>query len=307
MLLRLDCAGQPYVRLIGKIQYRESWMHFERTIDEFILYIVADGLLCMEEAGKRYALRRGDYLFLEPDTPHRGWDAAPCEYYYVHFRHTGLSRAAEDPTALAAEMREKRRQSLFSYAIAEALPTDTLVYLPKTGRLTAGSACIQLIETACAEYEQRLEQYKPALRLYFGLLLLTLSREAVTAQLAADGDRRYARSVNKALDIVHFLNDRYSEKLTGAQIEQEFEMGFDHLNRVFKKMTGHTIFDYLYQVRIGHAKELICNTSLSFSEIAYLVGIEEGSYFTKFFRKHTGVSPTQYWKLAHDVMASEAK
>ena len=80
------------------------------------------------------------------------------------------------------------------------------------------------------------------------------------------------------------------------EIEELFEGNFDYLNRVFSSLTGSPVFAYLNILRINNAKQLISTTDLPFSEIAYLVGIEDRYYFSKLFRKMTGMSPTEYYK-----------
>ena len=72
------------------------------------------------------------------------------------------------------------------------------------------------------------------------------------------------------------------------------EGNFDYLNRVFSSLTGSPVFAHLNILRINNAKQLISTTDLPFSEIAYLVGIEDRYYFSKLFRKMTGMSPTEY-------------
>lgn len=47
-------------------------------------------------------------------------------------------------------------------------------------------------------------------------------------------------------------------------------------------------------VRINKAKEIIETTPLKFSEIGYLIGIDNPYYFSKLFKKYAGITPTQY-------------
>ncbi|KMQ69113.1 hypothetical protein ACM39_03100 [Chryseobacterium sp. FH2] len=71
----------------------------------------------------------------------------------------------------------------------------------------------------------------------------------------------------------------------------------NHLNKSVKTATGKTASSIIGETLTMEAKSLLSNTGLSISDIAYSLGIEDPSYFTRFFKKHTGISPNQYRKM----------
>lgn len=76
MLLSYNADILPKVRMLGHIRYREPWIHFARSIDEFILYAVRDGNMYLREDGMQFHLKAGDFFLLEPGLPHEGYQKA---------------------------------------------------------------------------------------------------------------------------------------------------------------------------------------------------------------------------------------
>lgn len=70
-----------------------------------------------------------------------------------------------------------------------------------------------------------------------------------------------------------------------------------YLRYLFKKETGITIGDYLNQVRMLKAKELLKNCKMKYSEVASLLGYADAAYFSKCFKKYNNISPSEYEKL----------
>jgi len=97
-------------------------------------------------------------------------------------------------------------------------------------------------------------------------------------------------------ELLNYINDNYREKMSSITIESVTGNNFDYINRVFKQMTHKTIFQYLNGVRINHAKELITTTNMKLSDVALEVGYLDLYYFSKVFKKATGVSPSVYAK-----------
>jgi two-component system, response regulator YesN len=65
---------------------------------------------------------------------------------------------------------------------------------------------------------------------------------------------------------------------------------------IFKKETGITYINYLTNIRVEKAKDLLLNSDLKVYEVAYEVGYDNPTYFSTLFKKLTGISPFDYKK-----------
>jgi len=66
------------------------------------------------------------------------------------------------------------------------------------------------------------------------------------------------------------------------------------MKRTFKKHHDGGIIDYFILLKIDRAKKLITETELSFTEISSILGFSSSAYFSRTFKKKTGVTPSQY-------------
>lgn len=97
-------------------------------------------------------------------------------------------------------------------------------------------------------------------------------------------------------EIVDYINDNYLEKITIDELSFIFRTNRSTLCKEFKNLTGLTISSYINQKKTELAKNKIVNTNKTFTEIADQLNFESIHYFTKFFKKMTGVSPKAYRK-----------
>ena len=304
MLLNYDTTVLPRVRMIGRVRYHEPWCHFSRVIDEYILYVVRDGDLYIEENGVRMHLRAGDFLLLEPNLPHAGYKAASCDYYYAHFKHEHMAPAQDDERALEAA-KETRRKSIIGYNLDEVDPTDPVICIPKRFHIS-GVDYRPYLHAAVDTYDRREEQYKRAASTQLHQFLMMVAHEYLTLACAEEDGKRKKSDV--AVDsLIRYLNANYTKNITSEQIAERFEMNFDYLNRVFSGVTGSTIFYYINFLRISNARQLITTTNLTFAEVAYLVGIEDRYYFTRLFKRYVGMTPTEFYRTAHTLPQKETE
>ena len=304
MLLNYDTTVLPRVRMMGRVRYHEPWCHFSRVIDEYILYVIRDGDMYIEEDGVRMHLKAGDSLLLEPNLPHAGYQAASCDYYYAHFKHDRMARTTEDVFAMEAA-KETRRKSMIGYNLDEVDPTDPVICIPKRFNIS-GLEYRQMLHAAVEVYDRREEQYKRVVSTQLHLLLMMIAHEYLNAACAEEDSKRKKSDV--AVDsLIRYLNKHYTEHMTSEKIAERFEMNFDYLNRVFSAATGSTIFYYINLLRIRNAKQLITTTNLTFAEVAYLVGIEDRYYFTRLFKRYVGMTPTDFYRAAHSMPPKEGE
>ena len=107
-------------------------------------------------------------------------------------------------------------------------------------------------------------------------------------------ERKETRSDTLVEQAKAFINSHYSEKLALADVSEHLNISSGHLSNTFKKYTGVTISDYIASVKIEHAKELIDTHKYLMYEISDLLGFENPYYFSKVFKKVTGIAPREY-------------
>jgi AraC-like DNA-binding protein len=90
------------------------------------------------------------------------------------------------------------------------------------------------------------------------------------------------------------LDRAYYTPLTIEQLSREVALSPYYLIRLFRRVYKQTPHQYLMQQRITKAKELLCNTDLSITEICSVVGFESLGSFSSLFRKIAGLSPSAY-------------
>ena len=91
-----------------------------------------------------------------------------------------------------------------------------------------------------------------------------------------------------------YLFENYAQSITLDELSQRFSISKFHLLRTFRQHLGLTPNEYLQNIRITKAKELLRTTNLAVSMIANMVGIDSTSYFIAAFKKQEGITPHKY-------------
>lgn len=93
-----------------------------------------------------------------------------------------------------------------------------------------------------------------------------------------------------------YIEQNYQSKISLDEIAEALHANRSYLSRLYKSKAGVNLFDAILYRRIEAAKEYLLCTDKKTYEISEAVGFEDAGYFSKMFRKTTGVSPKEYRK-----------
>ncbi len=91
-----------------------------------------------------------------------------------------------------------------------------------------------------------------------------------------------------------WLQSNITYAVSVTNLAKQFRLTPRTLNRRFKRATGMTPLSYLQSLRIAGAKDLLRHSNLTVGDIAWQLGIQDVSYFSQLFRRHSGMSPLRY-------------
>ena len=149
---------------------------------------------------------------------------------------------------------------------------------------------------------------KPVSREQLNLILDQCVQQIETERQQAEGEKAGADVLEERLAVLAEDNSssRIVEKLmrdiredcarhyTLSQLAEECHVTESYFSSLFKKVSGKSLMSYLAQVRVEKAQELIASTEYKLVQIAEAVGYDDYQYFTKVFKKISGVTPGEY-------------
>lgn len=269
-----NCRQLPEIRLADTAAIEPPYLHKRRTPGEYIFYLIRRGEMYLSENETLYHLLPGDFLILEPDRTHMGRKATNCEYYYIHFLYGSLETVVLSDEALRDRLLRQREKTLRMDSQSKGCERQEMLLLPKYIHLAADTGyrdITQLLNEGISFHNSPMEGGEALCASRFLEALIRISRQFLPVGFRETGG--YSRGNRRVWELL------------------------DYLNRLFRQSIGKTVFQYLSEIRIAHARELLATSSMKVSQISEKVGFSDESYFSKVFKRHTGISPLKYAKM----------
>jgi len=214
--------------------------------------------------------------------------------------HNSLNDAEDQLNELTVMLRKGEKEKVPSYLLSisrEIMGKG----LTKTHIHTFALQVVQKVELLLLEYNLRIpEEIQLQTRktiLSFDILFdLMIFLERWVKEAA---DRIIAINQQQSMnglvkEICAYLRSKSAEDMSLERLADYFHMNHSYLSRLIKKETGHNFRDLLWSYRIEDAKRMLLESRLKANEIAYEVGFKDPAHFSILFKKHVGLSPTNY-------------
>ncbi|RKN84753.1 AraC family transcriptional regulator [Paenibacillus ginsengarvi] len=242
---------------------------------------------------KTLTVGKGDLFIIPQGQAHsiNTIDGKECEFVLLDFM----------PTFLGDHLKPFSR-SLFQHVVQCGKSGTTSEWLQPWLHISQDKQLLveQLLQDIQEEVENREEGYEFSIQINVVKLLILIDREfRRTERLRQSAACQKQHKVFQ--DVIRYIQENYGQDIPleqGAYIAGMTPAYFSHL---FKKATGQTFVEYLHEVRIERAKELIRIGVHTMTQICFQVGFRHLSHFIRTFKKRTGMTPTEYKKAALNI------
>lgn len=252
------------------------------THSTFELYMLLEGECTFQIGDRFYELQSDDILLINGLTLHKafvGEESGAYRRSVIHFEY-------EDIHPLLDVLDTRQILTMFSNE------SGHLYRLKRDKDKARIKGYLADLHRIMQREDQRFVQSQ-------SLLLLTqilMEIDSSTLETSIVESQRDIK-ITHAESVARYMTLHFKERLDIATIAKETNLSPSYLSHVFKEVTGMTVMNFLMSYRLSQAMFLLrLRTDLLVNEIAKETGFESNAHFSRFFKKHIGLTPVQYRK-----------
>ena len=248
--------------------------------DFYELMIIAKGQATHTVNGKEYPLLPGDIYMIRPGVKHAYHCEEGMAEINVLFDWDKLDINLRDLTAIPGF------HALFSIEPAMRKQTDF------AARLRLGPEKLRRALDLVADLDQELAQEEPGYQCraiaLFTELIIYLARSY------SESENLKAQEIQRIAGAVSTIETRLDQPLTVEELAKKAHCTTKQLREIFNSAYGVSPLAYLTRVRVARAGDLLKETDRPVTDIAFDCGFSDSNYFSRTFKKETGLSPREF-------------
>lgn len=268
----LDISQPIEFRGAGKSQADDStWQHYERIIDDYILFLVLDGSLNLMVDNKPYSMYPGDILFMRAGAHHVGFHPGVVTFYWMHCYPWQISFLTHEQADIFHQKNSDAKKMLLPIHFHMKQLENIVILLN------------HLIHYCCINPKNPINDYLAT------AILIEISNQFDFREHTATSEKK-----RRFEEIVSYIRANYREELKVSEIAWKFNYNKKYLSRLFHNHIHCSVKDFITDTRLRVAERLLLSTNDTISAIAKNSGFASEYTFMRTFKKKYNISPTQY-------------
>lgn len=237
---------------------------------EFEYYLRSDGGI--EVDGEYLAFKAGEMSIRKPGQQVRGVPPYSCLILCVDMAGNHRRKAPYGFGTL------EEAQPVYQNRLLDAMP-DRMIVRKKH----VVSGLLESIER-CSQAEGELQGFQAKAALYLFL-------QEVFRQESLEQQQPEMEAIQKA---VGYVRDNYDKEIQVEELVKASGFSKSYFHAAFKRCAGMPPGQLIAGLRIEKAKDLLCMTGMEIAEVGVCCGYEDSAYFSRIFRRQTGISPSAF-------------
>ena len=277
----------PKLNILWRGEWAPHFVEPARFLYDYELVIVTQGRFALRVGEKQWEMKAGSFAIIPPDTNHSSLAGSQAVFRScIHFDWISSGRVVKHPICSYFPKRPARRLMAERASFA---PQGVVVgTCPQDGPIAS------LVETIFLRWQAEDALSRSLCRGPFLELVLRLLTPPSQAKPERHRDSQLAYAAKELLDIEGQRADAGIVRLL-----QSLGYSYPHVCRLFHKSFGLSPVSYLNAQRLERAKSLLGNPRLTVAEVAYQAGFRDPGYFSRLFRRQTGMTPVRFRTAIH--------
>lgn len=221
-----------------------------------------------------YEVRAGSAFAMSPGQVH-SWELSPDADGFIFFH-----------TKSFYEMRYSD-ETLSEYVFFSPAATVNAIDVPPRDRSEFGRLFSKMSEASARDEKSKRH-----------LIIALITQVYIDLQRFSDPDSSNKTSVyvQKSSGFLRLLEDHFKSEKSPEKYASMLHISARHLNRINRETTGKPTSEIIIERVLLEAKRMLVHSDGNFNEIASALGYDDYAYFSKLFRKKTGMTPSQFQK-----------
>lgn len=256
-----NCTEYPFVvNCAGITSTNDEYRTFNGTgrEDWYLLYIIS-GTLYVGDEGSETKCTSGHFVIFPPKYKynyfHKSKDQIEC--FWMHFSGSDVEKAIKQ----------------YDFAV-----------FPAVNKINHDMVINARYSNMFNAFAQNDKFRDRELSILCDRLLLSLAKRTMSSHSTRS-------LLNKSLN---YINDNYNKNMYISQLATIESLSLSRYNALFRQVTGMSPSDYIKQLRLAAACELLLSTDMAINLVGEAVGYPNQCFFSKIFKKSLGVTPTEY-------------